>query len=163
MNFFMSLRLFRGLTALWLALIGLITPATSQPASTLRTEILAQDKAFFDAFNTCDLETWKRYLAEDIEFYQDNDDVTTSRDALERSFKARCGTNSVAKMRRELLTESVEIHPIKGFGAVQLGTHQFWKVVPGEPDQLMATPKFVHLWRHKDGAWQITRVISYSH
>jgi ketosteroid isomerase-like protein len=152
-----------GITALLVAYIALTAPTTNQPEAALRDNILALDKAFFDAFNACDLETWRRYLAEDIEFYQDNDDVTTTRDALERSFKSRCGTNNVSKLRRELLLDTVEIHPIKGFGAVQLGTHRFWKVTAGEPDQLMATPKFVHLWRNKDGAWQITRVISYSH
>jgi len=152
-----------GVAALFTACIATTAPTSNQPEVALRTKILALDKAFFDAFNACDLETWKRYLAEDIEFYQDNDDVTTSRDALERSFRSRCGTINVAKLRRELLPDTVEIHPIKGFGAVQLGTHRFWKVTAGEPDQLMATPKFVHLWRNKAGAWQITRVISYSH
>jgi ketosteroid isomerase-like protein len=152
-----------GITALCLACIALSAPTATPTATELRNQILALDKAFFDAFNTCDLETWRRHLAEDVEFYQDNDEVTTSRDALERSFKARCGTNNVAKLRRELLPDTVEVHPIQGFGAVQFGTHQFWKVTAGEPDQLMATPKFVHLWRHKDGVWQMTRVISYGH
>ncbi len=152
-----------GVAALFTAYIAMTASTSNQPEVALRTKILALDKAFFDAFNACDLETWKRYLAEDVEFYQDNDDVTTSRDALERSFRSRCGTNNVAKLRRELLPETVEVHPIKGFGAVQLGTHRFWKVTAGEPDQLMATPKFIHLWRNKGGAWQITRVISYSH
>lgn len=152
-----------GITALLVAYVAMTAPTTNQTEAALHKDILALDKAFFDAFNACDLETWKRYLAEDIEFYQDNDDVTTSRAALERSFKARCGTNNVSNLRRELLLETVEVHPIKGFGAVQLGTHRFWKVKAGEADQLMATPKFVHLWRNKDGAWQITRVISYSH
>ena len=124
---------------------------------------MALDKGLFDAFNNCDLERWKSYLAEDIEFYQDNDDVTNTRAELEPSFKDRCGRDNVATLRRELLPETVEVHPIQGYGAVQFGTHRFWIVMNGEPDQLAATPKFVHLWRNQDGAWQITRVISYAH
>ncbi len=143
--------------------IASTAPIPDEKKAALHTTILAQDKAFFDAFNSCDLTAWRRYLSEDIEFYQDNDDVTKGREALERSFKSRCGTNNVAKLRREIVLSTVEIHPIQGFGAVQLGTHRFWRVVPGEPDQLMSTPKFVHLWRIKDGVWQMTRVISYEH
>ena len=135
----------------------------AEQRETLRDTIVALDQALFDAFNHCDLEKWKGYLAEDIEFYQDNDDVTTTRKELEASFKDRCGRDNVTRLWRELLPESVEVHPIQGYGAVQLGTHRFWTVVNGEPDQIAATPKFVHLWRYRDGAWQITRVISYAH
>ena len=137
-------------------------PPTAQ-ADSLRAAILAADKALFDAFNTCDLEGWRRYLAEDIEFYQDNDDFTTTRRQLEPSFLDRCGPDNVATLRRELVTETVEIHPIQAYGAVQFGAHRFFVVKPGAPDQLVATPRFVHLWRHSGGRWQITRVISYDH
>jgi ketosteroid isomerase-like protein len=129
----------------------------------LRDQIQAQDKAFFDAFNKCDFETWKKYLAEDIEFYQDNDKVTHSRKELEPAFMGRCGKSNVSKLRRELIPETLEVHPIQDFGALELGSHKFYLVEPGKPEKLEATPKFIHLWRHKDGAWQITRVISYSH
>ena len=156
-------QIFIGIAVLLAAFFAMAEPIPSQSETALRHKIMALDKAFFNAFNTCDLETWKSYLDENIEFYQDNDDVTTSRDALERSFKARCGNNNGSTLRRELLPDTVEVHPIQGFGAVQFGTHRFWKVAAGEPDQLMATPRFVHLWRHKDGVWQITRVISYGH
>jgi len=139
------------------------THAQTTQADELRETILAQDKGLFDAFNACDLEKWKSYLAENIDFYQDNDDVTTTRAELVPFFKDRCGNNDVQTLRRELLSETVEVHPIQGYGAVQFGSHRFWTVVNERPDQLAATPKFVHLWRFHDGAWQITRVISYGH
>lgn len=129
----------------------------------LHETILALDKALFDAFNACDLETWKHYLADDIEFYQDNDNVTTTREQLEPSFMDRCGPDKIAKLRRELVMETAEVHPIQGYGAVQLGSHRFFVVRSGEPDQPVGTPKFVHLWRNAGGTWQITRVISYGH
>jgi hypothetical protein len=140
---------------------GQVNAQASSPS--LHEAIVALDEALFRAFNTCDLATWRRYLAEDVEFYQDNDDVTTTRDELERSFKSRCGSGKTATLRRELLSESVEIHPIQGYGAVQFGTHRFWIVTQGKPDQLSSTPKFVHLWHNRDGVWQITRIISYGH
>ena len=134
-------QIFIGIAVVLAAFFAMAEPIPSQSETALRHKIMALDKAFFNAFNTCDLETWKSYLDENIEFYQDNDST----------------------LRRELLPDTVEVHPIQGFGAVQFGTHRFWKVAAGEPDQLMATPRFVHLWRHKDGVWQITRVISYGH
>jgi hypothetical protein len=142
-----------------------VTPTYGQTtqADELREIILAQDKGLFDAFNACDIEKWKSYLAEGIEFYQDNDAVTTTRDELEPFFKDRCGINNVQTLRRELLPETVEVHSIQGYGAVQFGMHRFWIVAKGQSDQLAATPKFVHLWQVQDGAWQITRVISYGH
>lgn len=156
----------RNMTLLVSALLMLFTAAArAQTAQDqpLRETILALDKALFDAFNACDLETWKRYLADDIEFYQDNDTVTTTREQLEPSFMDRCGPDGTAKLRRELVPETVEVHPIQGYGAVQLGSHRFLVVGADEPDQTVGTPKFVHLWRNADDAWQITRVISYGH
>jgi hypothetical protein len=125
--------------------------------------ILELDQSLFDAFNACDLETWKKYLAEDIEFYQDNDDVTTTRKALEPSFIDRCRKSNKEPIYRKLVKESVQVHPIQGFGAVQFGSHQFWIVKDGKPHLLASTPKFVHLWHNNNGTWQITRVISYGH
>ena len=129
----------------------------------LKETILALDSALFGAFNACDLEQWKGFLDENIEFYQDNDDVTTTRKALEASFLDRCDAAGRASLQRELVLETVEVHPIQGYGAVQLGAHRFWLMRDGIRDQLASTPRFVHLWRHQDGVWRITRVISYGH
>lgn len=137
--------------------------AQNAEVQSLRETVLALDKALFDAFNACDLETWKSYLADEIEFYQDNDSVTTTRAQLEPSFVDRCGPDGAATLRRELVPETVEVHPIQGYGAVQLGSHRFRVVGNGEPDRIVGTPKFVHLWRNAGGTWQITRVISYGH
>ncbi len=77
---------------LGIALIGFCASVFAQAPKdgALRETILAQDAAFFKAFNDCDFEGWKKYLADDIEFYQDNDKVTTSRQQLEPSFLGRC-------------------------------------------------------------------------
>jgi ketosteroid isomerase-like protein len=129
----------------------------------LHNIILMQDKALFDAFNRCDLQAFNQYLAEDIEFYQDNDDVTLTRAQLEPSFKSRCSADNPVKLRRELVANATEVHPMQGYGAVQFGAHQFWVIKDGAADQLASTPKFVHLWRNTGEGWQITRVISYGH
>jgi hypothetical protein len=45
---------------------------------------------------------------------------------------------------------------------VEIGTHRFRH--PGERDHdVLGEAKFVMLWQYKEGAWKITRVISYDH
>lgn len=150
-------------TVLSFLLLLAASPLRAESPASLHDTIAAADKALFDAFNACDLKTWKRYLADDIEFYQDNDKVTTTRAQLLPSFKGRCGPNNVSKLRRELVPGTLEVYPIKDYGAVEIATHKFWIVEPGKPDELTATPKLVHVWHNNHGKWQITRVISYGH
>jgi hypothetical protein len=45
---------------------------------------------------------------------------------------------------------------------VEIGVHRFHH--PGTQDHdVLGEAKFIHLWQYKDGAWKITRVISYDH
>ena len=48
-------------------------------------------------------------------------------------------------------------------GAVQLGTHRFYALRAGKPDVLTETSRFVDVWKLEDGAWKLSRVISYGH
>jgi hypothetical protein len=50
---------------------------------------------------------------------------------------------------------------MNGFGAVEIGAHHFHH--PGNESDGVGESQFIHLWRYKDGAWRITRVISYDH
>jgi hypothetical protein len=51
---------------------------------------------------------------------------------------------------------------MKGYGAVEMGVHRFHH--PGhEETEGVGEGKSIHLWQCKDGAWKITRVISYDH
>lgn len=120
--------------------------------------IAALDSAVFDAVNRCDLEKVGTFFAEDLEFYHDLGGVTRTRQSLVESVK----NNLCGKVRRELVAGSIEVYPMQGYGAVQMGVHRFYH--PGRDDK--ETPgeaKFIHLWQNKDGVWRITRVISYDH
>jgi hypothetical protein len=57
--------------------------------------------------------------------------------------------------------DTLEVYPLKGYGAVEIGVHRFHH--PGQPEDAMGDDKFVTLWQNKDGAWKVTRVISYEH
>ena len=46
--------------------------------------------------------------------------------------------------------------------AVEIGTHCFFHLGKDQTDPV-GEAKFVMLWKNKDGAWTLTRVISYDH
>jgi hypothetical protein len=55
----------------------------------------------------------------------------------------------------------MEVHRLAHFGAVEIGAHRFYH--PNNPSDGVGEAKFITIWRFKDGAWQITREISYDH
>ena len=121
--------------------------------------LAALDGALFDSFNRCDLEKFASFFIDDVEFYHDKGGLTLSRRSLVESVK----NNICGKVRREVVAGSVEAHPIPGYGAVQMGVHRFYEVGAKQGSGPVGVAKFIHLWQHKDGAWKITRVISYDH
>ncbi len=124
----------------------------------LDSAITALDAALFDAYNKCDLEKFASYIDENVEFYHDQGGVTLGRAALTESVKK----NICGKVTRELVPGSLHVFYMKGYGAIEVGVHRFHH--PGHEDtEGVGEGKFIHLWQYKDGAWKITRVMSYDH
>ena len=124
----------------------------------LNKVVTALDAALFDSYNRCDLEKFAGFFANDVEFYHDQGGVTLGKEKLTESVK----NNICGKVTRELVPGSLQVHHMKGYGAVEMGVHRFHH--PGHDDtEPVGEAKFIHLWQHKDGAWKITRVISYDH
>jgi ketosteroid isomerase-like protein len=118
----------------------------------------ALDAALFDAYNRCDLDKFASFFVDDVEFYHDQGGVTLGKAALTDSVKK----NICGKVTRELVPASLKIYYMKGYGFVEMGVHRFHH--PGHEDtEGIGEGQFVHLWQYKDGAWKITRVISYDH
>ena len=117
----------------------------------------ALDAALFDAYNRCDLVKFKSLLADDVEFYHDQGGVTLGAQALTDSVRTNiCGGDTV----RELVPGSLKIYYMKGYGAVEIGSHRFRHPKSHTPD---GQGQFITLWRWKDGAWKITRALSFDH
>ncbi|HLO54105.1 MAG TPA: nuclear transport factor 2 family protein [Saprospiraceae bacterium] len=116
-------------------------------------EIVAIDKKFFDAYNTCDLSTADSLLSDDIEFYHDLGGLSTSKTQLMDGLK----NNICGKVTRVLKEGSIEVYPIKDYGAVQMGIHGFYN--RAEKNEIKYA-KFVHIWRLDGGVWRLTRVVS---
>jgi len=122
----------------------------------LEQTVASLDKAFFEAYNTCDLATFKSLLADDIEFYHDKTGVMLGKDKLTEAIK----NNICGKVTRELMGK-LEVYPIQGIGAVEIGVHRFHH--PGQTPDVLGEAKFVQLWVYKDGSWKVSRVFSFDH
>ena len=122
--------------------------------------IARADSLLFNAFNTRDLNKLKVFFSEDLEFYHDLGGVTNYKqnmEAFERTFL------SERKLRRVLIKESLEVYPIKDFGAVEMGVHRFYPTEKDQSEKLSSEAKFTQLWQNRNGVWKITRIISYGH
>lgn len=118
--------------------------------------VSALDQAVFAAYNRCDLDTFEGYFVPDVEFYHDTGGVTRTRqEVMDSTRKYICG-----KVRRELVAGSLRVYPVKGFGAIEEGEHRFCQLDTGRCEGIA---RFVMVWRQHDGAWQMTRVLSYGH
>ena len=127
-----------------------------QSQAELDRTVKALDAALFDSYNRCDLEKFASFFVDDVEFYHDQGGVTLGRAALTDSLKK----NICGKTTRELV--SMQVFYMKGYGALETGVHRFHH--PGHEDtEGVGEGQFIHLWQYKDGAWKITRVVSYDH
>ena len=125
----------------------------SQDAELYRT-IVKLDSNFFHAYNTCDLAKQADFYADSIEFFHDKSGLDTSKQKILANTKAYvCG-----KVTRELVQGSIEVSPLPGYGAVELGMHMFHN--NQEKDAKPHPSRFIIIWKSNQGKWTITKVIS---
>jgi hypothetical protein len=96
-------------------------------------------------------------VSDDLEFYHDQTGLMVGK----APFLAAIQQNICGKVERTLVPGSLEVYPLKGYGAVEIGVHRFRH--PGNTEEFGGEAKFVTLWQNKDGVWKVTRVISYNH
>jgi ketosteroid isomerase-like protein len=130
--------------------------SNAQSGSLFKT-IQALDSKLFEAYNHCDLATLGAMVSDDLEFYHDQTGLSVGRDL----FVAAIKQNICGKVERSLVPGSLEVYPLNGYGAVEIGVHRFRH--PGHPEDTTGEAKFITLWQNKDGSWRLTRAISYDH
>ena len=131
---------------------------TAPPSQSLYDEIKRMDAALSDAFDAHDLNRLKALFTEDLEFYQDDEGLVAYEQTV-KDFQSLFAQGN--KMRRKLVEGSLEVYPIKDYGAIEIGAHQFCHLENGKDE--CGTFRFVHLWRREEAAWKISRVVSYAH
>jgi len=137
-----------------------VQASSGQGVDPLFETISALDTDVFAAFNACSdpaqLDRHADFFAPDVEFYHDTGGVTWTRDAMIANTRQYvCGN-----FRRELIPGTLEVFPVKDFGAIARGSHRFCQFASGECEGLA---DFTIVWRLQDGRWTITRVLSYGH
>ena len=126
--------------------------------SDLFNKIANLDSSLFAAYNSKNLDLMKTYFTPDLEWYQDNGGLI----GFEKVFSNfQSIFNREYDLKRNLLNESLEVHPIEGYGAIEIGKHQFKHIENGKLE--IGTFKFLMIWKNDKGSWKIARVISYDH
>ena len=124
----------------------------------LFSKIAQLDSALFTAYNSKNLALMKTYFTKDLEWYQDNGGLIHF-DKVFENFQSIFNRNYT--LTRTLIKESLEVHPIQGYGAIEVGKHQFSHIENGKLE--VGTFKFLMIWKNESGNWKISRVISYDH
>jgi hypothetical protein len=152
-------------------------PLVAQSNAPLLETVRGLDTQFFDAANRCDIPRLSSMVDDKLEFYHDLGGLMEGKQAfLDAVQKNTCGV-----MFRELVPETFEVYPIKGYGAIEIGVHRFHHpghekefpgaqqlgmtrfLDPGAPEWPVGEAKFLQIWQLSNGTWKLTRVISYGH
>ena len=126
----------------------------------LERTVTALDTRFFGAFNTCDqpgqLDKHAAMIDPGLEFYHDNGGVTwTRKEYMERTRQNVCG-----HFRRKLVPGTLQVYPIKDFGAIEEGEQDFCDL---KTDECFGAAHFMLVWHRTASGWQVTRAFSYGH
>jgi ketosteroid isomerase-like protein len=120
-------RLFRALSVILIAAAFSIfayaedKPAAKKTAATsgeLFETIARMDGVIFDAFNAHDVDRLMALFTDDLEFYHDTGGLADNRQTGEGFKKTFAGTPDT---RRDLLKETLEVYPVKDYGAMEIG------------------------------------------
>jgi hypothetical protein len=130
----------------------------AHPQDSLYNVIQLQDSLLFAAYNDHDLNKIKTFFTSDLEFYHDKGGLTNYIQNME-GFKSNFEKNN--GIRRELVPGSLEVYPVKEFGAMEIGEHKFCHAENGKQD--CGTFKFAMVWKKTPEGWKISRVLSYGH
>jgi len=136
---------------------GTPAPEIVHAQDVLFATVAALDTKLFAAYNHCDLETMSAMVEDGLEFYHDQTGLMVGKQPFIEAIKQ----NICGKTQRTLVAGSLQVYPLKGYGAVEIGVHRFQH--PSDPSLGVGEGKFVTLWHYKDGAWKISRAISFDH
>lgn len=161
MNRFLYLTLPLIAATLWCVSQGRSEPTTKKQDATsgeLFGAIARMDSLIFDAYNGHDLDRLMSHFSDDLEFYHDTGGLANHEQTKENFAKLFANTPDT---RRDLLKGSLQIYPVKDYGAIEVGEHRFCHKENGKDD--CHTFKFVMVWKKSGDSWKVSRVISYGH
>src|SRR5688572_20153450 len=142
--------------------------AGPKPTQELTAEIKAADAALFSAFfDRCDIEALKGMVTDDFEMIHDKGGrVAASGKEFIANIEGTCArqkTGEDYRARRELVAGSLKVYPVNNYGAIEVGEHRFFQLLPGKPEKLVEVSLFTQVWKKEAGTWKLARVLSYDH
>ena len=108
--------------------------------------------------NAKDVNKLMSYFADNLEFYHDKGGLSNFAQTREGFVRLFAQSPDIT---RTLVPGSLEVYPIKNYGATHIATQRFCHVENGRND--CGNSKFVMVWQQQAGTWRITRVVSYDH
>jgi ketosteroid isomerase-like protein len=141
-----------------LSVLSRATEAPDKKQAELFETIARLDSEIFGAFNKHDVARLMSLFSEDLEFYHDTGGLSNYAENAE-SFKKMFA--STPDIRRDLEPGSLQVYPIKDYGAMEIGRHRFCHKENGKDD--CGTFGFAMVWRKTGDSWKISRVLSYGH
>jgi hypothetical protein len=106
-------------------------------------------------------------LTDDVEFVHDQVGITRGREQMVSLTKKGVCSIPGLRLRREQIAGSVHYYPLmdrgKVYGAVVSGEHQFFASENGAAEILDSRARFTHVLLRKQGAWKLSRIVSYDH
>ncbi|MCI1186762.1 nuclear transport factor 2 family protein [Hymenobacter sp. DH14] len=137
-------------------------PPAAAPKPTTKDELYQTvarlDTEMFAAFNAHDVNKLMAYFADNVEFYHDKGGLSNF--AQTKEGFARLFAQS-PDITRTLVAGTLEVYPVKNYGAMHIATQRFCHLENGRQD--CGNSKFVMVWQQQAGTWRITRVVSYDH
>jgi len=153
------------------ALAAPAAPVTVPPQPALTEQIARADAELFDLFfvQPCDEARFRTLIADDVEFYRDKDGVVTKwAEEFMAAYRKNCAYRAdpaAWRSRRELVRSSLQVDPVPGWGAMEMGDHLFYERhgVNGT-EALAGKARFAMVWvLGADGQWRVSRILSYAH
>ncbi len=149
-------------------LAALAGTAAAADDGALRREIEAADAALFAAvFDRCDPQAVAAMVTDDFEFFHDKwGQIAKTKADFVKAIAGGCerqrqGTDFHA--RRRLVPGTLAVFPMKSYGALEMGEHEFFRVEKDGSLKPTEYARFAQLWRQQGGQWLLARVISYDH
>jgi ketosteroid isomerase-like protein len=134
------------------------TSPDAMPVKDLKEAITGMDAKMFEAFNAHNVDLLMSMFTSDLEFYDDSGGLTNLQQTRE-DFTTMFG--NMPDIRRTLVAGSVQVYPVKDYGAIETGTHRFCHQENGRDD--CGEFPFVMVWKKIGASWKVSRVISYGH
>lgn len=121
---------------------------------------------FEQGFNKCDFVSLEKVIHKDLEFLHDQGGIQ-NRDEFFKAVKQNICSTPDAKPIRKLVKGSLQVFPMKNkgvlYGAIQMGTHEFYIAEPGKPLRLTGVAKFIDTWILENDEWKLRHVLSFDH